>query len=292
MSPKKRVPFDVTFVSLGVQIDFSETHLGKVLVTNKPGRLDNIKSAIMEVFAKGELGFKEALSIKGKISYAEGQLFSRVAAPACRVLSKWAGYGGRRKLTSELISVLSEAGRALSVAGPRQVSVRCVVPPVVVFTDGACEESGTSVGGVIFCDQDRPELFGAVVTNSVVQEWCSKVGQKQVIGQAELFPLLVARLTWKEKLSGRKVIYFIDNDSARLGLIKAYSPVLSSLEIISKCLSWDHIHRSSSWFARVPTASNIADDPSRMDPSLLIEKFGARIVSPVGPVGGEFSSVL
>ena len=292
MVAKKRLPFEKIFVSLGVMVDFTRAASGMITVANKPGRLDSIREAILEVVDKDLMGFREALSIRGKITYAEGQLFSRVAAPACRILSKWASEGNLRKLSEEMVFALKVGCEALLSAGPRVVLPVSLLPPVVVFTDGACEESGTSIGGVIFDGVNRPEVFGAVLSRVVVESWYTKVGQKQVIGQAELLPLLVARVTWKNKLSGRRVLYFIDNDSARLGLIKAYSPVLPSLVIISECLCWDHLNNSSSWFARVPTESNIADDPSRMDSALLVEHYNARIVPPVAPEGCSFSSIL
>ena len=109
--------------------------------------------------------------------------------------------------------------------------------------------------------------------------------QKQVIGQAELFPLLVARLTWSERLRGRSVIFFIDNESARIAAIKSYSPVLPSLRILMQCIGIDFELGISPWHARVPTCCNIADGPSRLDFSMAISLVGARVVPPVFPVG-------
>lgn len=168
----------------------------------------------------------------------------------------------------------------------------CDVPPILLFTDGACETEEITIGGVIFDGASRPELFGAVMAAETIDKWKTKLGQDQVIGQAELFPLLVARLTWSKWMANRRVICFIDNDSARLGLIKAYSPVLPSLDIISRCFSWDHANNCSSWFARVASDSNIADAPSRMDPSYLVKKDGARIAKPIYFDDYQFSDVL
>eukprot|EP00973_Karenia_brevis_P040752 5640106-Karenia_brevis.AAC.1 len=67
-------------------------------------------------------------------------------------------------------------------------------------------------------------MFGATIREDLVAQWRTKEKQEQVIGQAELFPLLIARLTWAKYLKGSRVIYFLDNEAARLGAIKAYSP--------------------------------------------------------------------
>ena len=70
-----------------------------------------------------------------------------------------------------------------------------------------------------------------------------------MIGRAELFPLLVARLTWGARLQGRKVLYFVDNNAALQAMIRSYSPVLPSLELVMECLKWDLQAESSAWYA-------------------------------------------
>jgi hypothetical protein len=292
MTDTKRLPFDVKFVSLGVMVDFTSASDKEIVVTNKPGRLEGVQQLILEVLRKGFMGFKQALSIKDKITYAEGQLFSKVAAPTCRVLSKWASVGFERELTDEMKFALSAGCEALMGAGTKRITRMSRDKPVLVFTDGACEADGTTIGGVMFDGDSVPELFGGRIAEKTIKSWCTKLDQKQVIGQAELFPFLIARHEWAKKLRDGRVIYFIDNDAARLGMIKAYSPVLPSLEIISSCLIWDHHNSSVSWYARAPTASNIADDPSRLCPDLLVNKYGARVVAPLFPDMYVFSDIL
>ena len=144
----------------------------------------------------------------------------------------------------------------------------------------------------MFCPGVQPQAFGAILDEETVCSWKSTTDQTQVIGQAEICPMVVARYTWSKYLQGRRVIYFIDNDSARLACIKSYSPVVSSLNLIMQGLLWDSKFESSAWFGRVPTASNPADDPSRMDSTLVKELFGAKIVEPIFPPGVRASSIL
>ena len=120
---------------------------------------------------------------------------------------------------------------------------------------------------------------------SLVDAWKTKEDQAQVIGQAELFPALVARWVWQGKLRNRRVMFFIDNESARLALVKAYSPVSASLRIIVDCLRWDQEFDCSAWYARVPTFSNLADGPSRLVYTDELRTLGARIVLPKFPDG-------
>ena len=95
------------------------------------------------------------------------------------------------------------------------------------------------------------------------------------------------RLTWAKRLAGRRVLFFGDNESARMAMIKAYSPVLSSLQIILQCITWDFQNGCLPWYARVPTEVNIADQPSRLVVEGWVKAFGATAVKPVFPEGGS-----
>ena len=103
-------------------------------------------------------------------------------------------------------------------AEPRAVGPSSAHPLIIVFIDGACEDSGVSIGGVAFLPSGV-EYFGAMVPEVVVESWKRSALQRQTIGQAELFPAAVARWTWASKLAGRRVIFLIDNEAARLALV-------------------------------------------------------------------------
>ena len=137
----------------------------------------------------------------------------------------------------------------------------------------------------MFCPGEPVQCFGCQVHPSTINEWKTKLDQTQVIGQAEIYPVLVARLTWAKYLEGRRVIYFIDNESARLSLVKSYSPVLPSLKIVMQCIEWDFDHCSNSWYARVPTVCSISDGPSRMRIDGFLQSLNPVVVQPVCPTG-------
>ena len=85
---------------------------------------------------------------------------------------------------------------ALLEARPRTIGPVSKEPPVIVFTDGACE-ADTSIGGVIIDPQrQRYEVkyFGAVVGTRTTNSWKTRFDQAQVTGQAEFFPVVVAKL--------------------------------------------------------------------------------------------------
>ena len=84
---KKRLPFSRKCVVLGVQLDFERSEEAIIAVSNKPGRLEEIDAIIQDFRSGKQVGFKEALSIRGKLSFAESCLFGRVAASAGHILA-------------------------------------------------------------------------------------------------------------------------------------------------------------------------------------------------------------
>ena len=101
-----------------------------------------------------------------------------------------------------------------------------------------------------------------------------------MIGQAELYPVWVARQHWRHELLGRRVVVYIDNDSARYGLVRADSPVPASREIIDAIVAVDREFPCVPWYARCPGPSNIADGPSRLRFVEVASLPGARRVHP------------
>ena len=91
-----------------------------------------------------------------------------------------------------------------------------------------------------------------------------KAGTKHPVFLAELLPLAIAAETWAHKIAGRKVIVFLDNDAARLAMIKGYSPLLAAAAIIGGAWAKLAAVRAYVWFARVASEANPADAPSRL----------------------------
>jgi len=173
--------------------------------------------------------------------------------------------GGARALTQDERMALEWWARFLADARPRVVPLGEAKPLVCIFVDGAVEDEGTSIGGIVV-DQATglAEMWGTVVGRQLTERLRGGRVHGQVIGQAEIAPVAVAVKLWSEAVRGRNVIIFIDNDSAREALIRGYSPALASSELIA--ITWLAIAESQcvAWFARVPGPSNIGDGPSRL----------------------------
>ena len=116
------------------------------------------------------------------------------------------------------------------------------------------------------------EFFCVRARQEVVESWGGGV-RRQVIGQAEIAPVVVSKLTWGDRLGGRLVIHFIDNDAVRAGLVKGYSPILASCAMVAEANLEDVRLHAASWYARVPSLSNVADWPSRFERELLKQAY-------------------
>jgi hypothetical protein len=178
-----------------------------------------------------------------------------------------------------LRDVVFRAIRLLEEAGPREIKATVHLPPVLLFTDGAVEGDLVTHGAVLIDPiSGARECFGDKVPCRWVQRW-GRGGKKQVIGQAELFPLLVAKATWAVALRGRRVMWFCDNESARLAVVRGFSAVGSSAELLMVNAHFDVSMFLSVWCFRVPSKSNISDDASRLDLSSYVGKH-YRVISP------------
>ena len=69
-----------------------------------------------------------------------------------------------------------------------------------------------------------------------------------------------------------------------MALIKGYSPVLPSCQILAKAAAAEVPLQTRAWCTRVPTASNVADRVSRLDFPELLGILPGAVWSSVPPV--------
>ena len=89
------------------------------------------------------------------------------------------------------------------------------------------------------------------------------VDRKQQIGQVEIITAITPYLSLPGILAGRDVVHWIDNTSACAALCKGYSGVPDSARLVHAFHAWAAGARVDAWFEYVPSAANIADEPSR-----------------------------
>ena len=151
--------------------------------------------------------------------------------------------------------------------------------------DGACSEkkdedewSGTSIGGVLFDEAGKAvECFGEVLPDEITAAWAGKQ-KEQLVFEAEVFPFLVSLELWRDRLKGKLLLVFIDNEAAKSCWISGAADSKWAQHMICKGTMLESSLDVFPYFCRVPTFSNIGDGPSR-GVFVICEKLGAKRVA-------------
>ena len=266
MSEDKRSPFAQEFNLLGAVVNLSEARLGVVSVHNKPSRITDLQELVNNICSSQTVAISTLETLRGRLLYAAGHTFGRCTQLAIQLISRVARRGPLVLLDEQLKGVVLKALQCLIDSKPRRVEAWSGRPPIIMFTDGACEDEGNMVthGATMFDPESNLALmFGDEVPSIWTHKWKAE-GRRQLICQAELFPVLIAKNTWKSSLRGRSILWFIDNNSSLAAIIRSYSPVLDSFEMLVINARLDVELQCLHWYSRVPSFSNLSDDPSRL----------------------------
>ena len=136
-SGKKALDYQPVFDALGITLDVSAAHKGKIVVSNKKARVKDLMGEVDGILAAGKISPRQASALHGRLNYAQGQLFGCALKPAMVYLSKWATESCED--TSVLATVMVFLTAALSKSPPRSLSVHDTRAPAILFTDGAYE---------------------------------------------------------------------------------------------------------------------------------------------------------
>ena len=267
-SVDKEVDFSEKTEMLGVCFDTTDVENGNVLISNKPSRVEALSKNIDEVLKLGSIKSSDVARLFGRLQFAEHQLSGRIGKLALAELRQLEdSRGAVWNIDEDSRQELELLRFRLCRHPPRRLNFSDPEMPVFVFTDGACEpsEDGSymaSVGGVIICGSYK-QYFGGSLDDGLVQDWL--FDKKHIIGLVELYAVVLARHHWDSILKGRRAVFFVDNIPSMRSLIKGTSTdkqwrrLLRSIEVLELG------GPTYSWFARVPSDSNIADGPSRND---------------------------
>ena len=272
VSDKKTKGFLPSFDALGANFDFGPAVMDSFfLVSNKEGRVAGLQEIVSSAVASGKFTMSEASSFRGKVTYAESYLFGRIARYAMGPVAERAAGAGSMKsaMTTDLERSLNWIVKHLAGAASRKVQVTGEVKqPILIFTDGACEGelfSEVTCGAIIFDPAAmKSEYFGLRVEAAIVQRWKDAGGVDQVIAQAELLPVLLARQVWAEWIRDRSVFFFIDNSSVLHCLINGFTKTQASRSMLLAISADDVKCPCRAWYSRVSSAANPADAPSRL----------------------------
>jgi hypothetical protein len=177
--PSKRKEFEFCFEALGVLFYLNKCRQGIIEVGNKPSRLANIVQMTKDVIASKRLPASLAAKLKGKLVYTESHIMGRLGQLAIQALSSRAHNFSSCVLSDDICDDLQWVIARLSSAKPLVIHCFDTRPPVLIFSDAACE-----------CSDFDVVTFGAILfdkTDATIEYF---LGIRQVIGQAEIYPVV------------------------------------------------------------------------------------------------------
>ena len=280
--PEKDAGFAEVFNALGVTIDLRRTRYGEVLIGNTDKRKAELSRMMDEILAEDRMTVKTAESLRSRLTFAEAQVYGRSAKVALRAIgSPVVLQRDMKPLSDDVRFALRWMRDRIVDAVPRVVTYKAA-QTYYMFFDGACEpaEGGnmkTTVGGVLFGPNGGAlSCFGREVPQCVTSHWsCGK--RKQLVFEAEVMPYLLGLRLWGDIVRNELLLIFLDNEGARHSWIAGSADSFHARKMIHHGTLLESKLCVGAHFARVPTFSNIADAPSRLDFSQCIA-LGAEVV--------------
>ena len=266
LSRDKEQPFSSASEMLGVVLDTSDPSFGHVCVSNKQERAAAMCETLAGVLRDRKVLVREVPSLLGRLQFLESQMLGRtgrLAISDLRNLERAAAFSV--ELSQSQFDAVALLRARLLKGVPRQLSASPASAPVLVFTDGACDPCGSSfhaaVGGVLIAPGSKPRVFGAKVPEALIQRWAR--GRKHIIGQVELYAVVLARVLWSRALGGNRVFFFVDHTGVHSSCINRNAADTSWRELLMQLEAADEAAPCLAWFHRVASESNPSDAPSR-----------------------------
>ena len=262
----KAVPFDVSVRTLGLHVTLGNAAKG-FYVGHTDERRAELKAALEEVLEKKTIEPKQAERLRGRMQWFEGYAFGRVAQYSLKVLGELSLKRQKQVTLNDkemqavayLIQRVSEA-RAIEI-GPVSLDT------FLIFTDGACEGDSSrigSVGGVLVGPSGHClQHFSSEVPTDFMRE--ALACSANPIYELELLPIYIALHIWGKRVHSTHLVCYLDNDAARAALCKGYGSTELAQRIVGCAMQLESRFKTKSWYARVPSHSNISDGPSRLD---------------------------
>ena len=154
---KKAACFSPTFSCLGVSFNLVPFTRGRVEVLNTSSRTAELLRAIDEATAAGSLDTKVSQSMRGRLQFADGQIFGRSSRLCLKALDSHIA-SGSGDLSSDTCNALKTYRQILNHGRPRVLG-RPSSESLYLFTDAAYDEGRCGIGGILYGSNKEPIAF-------------------------------------------------------------------------------------------------------------------------------------
>ena len=270
--PDKDQDFKAVFGALGVEVDLRRVGEGVLQIGNTLKRKEEVRKLVSEHLSQDRLSQDDSESLRSRLMFSEAQVFGRSSKIALKAIGMPALLGQDcSPLSDEIRFGLTWMMNRIVHGGPRMITATAT-ETLHLFVDGACEPDeecasglATSVGAVLLDSSGRGlYFFGLRLPHEVTNAWANG-SKRNLVFEAEILPYYLALECWSETLRRKHLIVYIDNDGARHSWIKGTADAVFARAMVHQGTLAEAELELASYFARVPTASNLADGPSRLD---------------------------
>ena len=266
---KKAVEWSTKVSALGVVLNLASkgSSSAEITIGHTESRVEELCKALEVIETAERMSMKDAERLRGRLQWFETFASGRVAQQALRNLSKLASVGRKiEKLSRSELETIHFLRCRVVCAPPTKIH-ETSLKTWFIFSDGACEgdlEKLGSIGAVLVSPCGVPVEF---LSEKVPVAWMDHFLQSSnhPIYELELLPVWISLVEWEGHLENSQCVFYLDNEAARGSLIGGSSSQDSWARLV-RAFVWTEMKcQVKVWFARVPTSSNIADGPSRLD---------------------------
>jgi len=125
------------FECLGVEFEFLADP--RILIRNKEGRVPEIRKSYEELKKKRVMSGQELANLRGRMAYSSLQYFGKVGVYPFHVLNKVDACTGPRLMQPQVREAIEWWLESVQDMPPREIQFGKVLPPIRVYSDGACE---------------------------------------------------------------------------------------------------------------------------------------------------------
>ena len=265
---EKDLPFSEKFRALGIEVDLSAWSSGVAKFANTSKRTAELVSTIKSVLESRSLPHQAALALRGRMQFAHAQLWGRASKLCLNAVTAHAYSGDGPEISCHLANCLELFVQSLEESKPREISLWWDVP-FFLFTDASFEPTDAGwpcgIGGVLVGPSGEQISAISFCLDMSDLECLGYPSRSTVIFEPELLALIVCFKIWKRHLRHRLCVMYIDNNATRDVSISGRARTAPASNLVAELLMLEDRNCTNTWFARVPSASNLADGPSRND---------------------------
>ena len=254
----KASPFSCGFNALGVHISLVGYEDGRVGFSNTESRVLEVCQLIDQILAEGRLEAKQAVRLRGRLQFADGQLFGRLGKLCLKEVTNHAFRSSSCLLSARCKVLLNLLKERLANGQPRSISL-AAGSCWYLFTDACYEPDHPTwqcgLGGILVdvAGQMR-QFFSTQLSDSQIVSLGGD-RKKTIIFEAELITVILGIRLWLDIIRNSQVVCFIDNNSARDVAISAGGRSKCALALVDALLRAEHVGTFYPWYARVPSPS-------------------------------------